>query len=153
MHDPNEEIVMTISRAALRRMVEDVWHDSAVETGRRLVEAAIERDAMITGYVGTEPCHVGTWNHLFVEDGRERERECSIAMASDGRVVAMTITRDGKERDATDEEIADVERSLADNDVTDRPEEHDLFEGELPAWASDQIVQRVTASARGTRVS
>lgn len=146
MNDPNDEITIVTTRAGLQRLVESAWHDSAVETGRRLFDRAWAAAANVQGYAGDGPFRAGTWTHPFIEDGIEHERVCTIVIDENGRLLAMTIRRDGKERDPSREEMKDVEGSLDDNDVASDPESFDLETTELPAWAREQIIDRIAAA-------
>lgn len=147
MDDPNDEITIVTTRAGLSRLIENAWHDSAIETGRRLCLAAWANDANVKGYAGPGPFMMGTWTHMFVEDGVEVERICSIVADPLARLVAMTIRRDGKERDPSLDEEKDVQQSLDDNDVSDDPSSFDLVQGDLPGWAREQIIARIQAYA------
>lgn len=152
VNDPNDEITIVTTRAGLQRLVESAWHDSAVETGRRVFERAWSAAANVQGYAGDGPFRTGAWTHPFVEDGIERERVCTIVIDENARLLAMTIRRDGKERDPTREEMKDVEASLDDNDVASDPESFDLEQSDLPGWARDQIVDRIAAADMGITV-
>ena len=146
MNDPNDEITIVTTRAGLQRLVESAWHDSAMETGRWLFDRAQAAAANVQGYAGDGPFRAGTWTHPFVENGIERERVCTIVIDENARLLAMTIRRDGKEREPTREEMKDVEDSLDDNDVASDPESFDLEQSDLPGWARDQIVDRIAAA-------
>lgn len=144
IEDPNDEILLSTSRAALKRMVEDAWHDSAVQTADRLLTAITARNALLRQSMLGDHVHEGTWPHVFTENGREIERECTLVLSSEARkVIALTIVRDQKERDGTAAEMADVEEGLSTNDVWGDPEGWDfVMIDDLPAWAADQIVDR-----------
>lgn len=146
MSDPNDSLYLHASRASIRRLAEAAWHDSAVQTADRLI-AAIERRLLIVSRdAGPGPFHVGTWTHIFDEQGGQVERVCELALADGGRrVVAMTIVRDNKHQDAARAEMDDVAESLDHNGVGGSPEDWDLQEEpDLPSWAADQIVDRAT---------
>lgn len=146
MSDPNDSLYLHASRASIRRLVQDAWHDSATQTADRLIAAIEKRLLIVSRDAGPGPFHVGTWTHIFDEQGRQVERECTLALADNGRrVVAMTIVRDHKDQDAVKAEMDDVAESLAHNDVGGSPEDWEFEEeADLPSWAADQVVDRAT---------
>lgn len=146
MSDPNDALYLHASRASIRRLVEDAWHDSATQTADRLIAAIEQRILIVSRDAGPGPFHVGTWTHIFDEQGKQVERECELALADNGRrVIAVTIVRDGKHRDAVQAEMDDVAESLDHNGVGGSPEDWDLVEEhDLPSWAADQVVDRAT---------
>ncbi len=149
MKDPNYTIDALLSVGALKALVIDAWTDSASETADRIAEALATRQDVIDEAVpNAESVLVGNWEHIFSEDGMERARMCSIVIDNVGRVVAATIGRDGKQRDASETELADIQESIEDNDVFSDPEVHDFEEDVLPTWAADQIHGRFLARPR-----
>jgi hypothetical protein len=146
MSDPNDSLYLHASRASIRRLVEEAWHDSAQCTADRLITAIEKRLIIVSRDAGPGPFHVGTWTHIFDEQGKQVERTCEIALAENGRrVVAMTIVRDNKQQDAVRAEMDDVSESLDQNGVGGSPEDWDLVEEhDLPSWAADQVVDRAT---------
>lgn len=152
MSDPNEEIFLATSRAALKRLVQTAWHDSAAATAERVVDAIARRNAALVAATAERALYEGTWTQFFTEDGASVERECTLVV-SPGRgdvqrneIVAMTVTRDLKDRDASDQERAETMDSLEVNDVFADPETWDLnLIDDLPAWAADQVSERAEA--------
>jgi hypothetical protein len=155
MSDPNDEMYLHTSRESLRRMIQDGWHDSAITTADRVIKAIDDRNALLVATQKNRILYEGTWMHLFVEDGVQVERECTIVLTeansktgTDDELLALTIVRDGKNRDATEEEFADVESSLDANDAFANPHVWELRHvDDLPAWAADQVVDRHAALA------
>lgn len=146
MSDPNDSLYLHASRASIRRIVTEAWHDSAAQTADRVIAAIEKRLLIVSRDAGPGPFHVGTWTHIFDEQGVQVERTCELALADNGRrIVAMTIVRDGKHRDAVQAEMDDVSESLDQNGVGGSPEDWDLQEEhDLPSWAADQVVDRAT---------
>jgi hypothetical protein len=71
----------------------------------------------------------GTWSHLFVEEGREVERECDMVMdLSTLKVVDMNVRRGSRWEASTPIERDDVTDSVvnANDDAIDHPEDWDL---------------------------
>lgn len=144
--DPNDDIAISTTRSALRRAVEAAWHDSAAQTADRLFAILERQDEDVASYVGLGPCLSGTWTHLFAEDGAQVERSCLVVVDQAGRLLALTVLRDGKQRDPSAAERADVQDALDDNDVASDPGSYDLIEEPLPAWARVQIAEAVEAA-------
>jgi len=151
MHDLNGRIDVSISHAALIRLLESAWHDSAASTAERALKALVDRNAAIHEVVGDRLPLVGDWSHLFDEDGRSVERICQVVLVQDEssgpvRLVALTIQRDNKDRDGTAAEMAEVQKSMEDNLVANDPHEWDIDQDELPTWAADQIHDRIAGN-------
>ncbi len=153
MSDPNDEIYLETSRAALKRLIQSAWHDSATATAERVIQAIERRNAVLVAATAGRTLYEGPWTQFFTEDGVSVERECTIVVSpargdvQGNEIVAMTITRDQKERDASDEERAETLDSLEVNDVFADPETWDLtLIDDLPSWAADQVHERAEAA-------
>lgn len=154
MSDPNDEIYIEISRAAMQRLIEGAWHDSASATAGRVLAAIERRNAVLRSVTAERSLYEGVWTQFLTEDGVSVERECNVVVSpargdvQSDEVVAMTIVREGKERDASAEEFADALDCLRTNDVFSDPEAWDLNPiDDLPAWAADQVHERAEARA------
>lgn len=142
MANPNEPMTISISAGALERLVSGAWHDSAIETGGRVVAALKARDEAIRAIAGDHLPYVGVWTQIFDEGGSKVERQCGVVLDHGAKVVAAVIVRDNKDRDASREEIAEIQDSIDANDVGKDMGEWEFVEDDLPTWAADQIHDR-----------
>lgn len=78
------------------------------------------------------------WTHIFMEDGRQKERSTRFAFDTQTRTLAvMDITRDNKWHAADDVEKADLLDSLvnANPQALENPEDWDIERSDtLPDW-------------------
>ena len=140
--NPNEPMTISISAGALERLVSGAWHDSAIETGSRVVAALKARDEVIREIAGDHLPYVGVWTQIFDEGASKVERQCGVVLDSKAKVIAAVVVRDNKDRDASREEIAQIQDSIDANDVGADMGEWEFAEEDLPTWAADQIHDR-----------
>jgi hypothetical protein len=142
MKDPNTPIVLNMSTGALRELVCEAWSDSAVITADRLIKLIEKRVEVVANVSSEEEFYVGSWNVILNEDGRGVERETQVVFNAAGEIIAATVKRDHKQRDATPADLTDIADSMRTNDVFEDPEEWDFELAELPTWAADQIADK-----------
>lgn len=142
MKDPNTPIVLNMTVGALREVVCEAWHDSANVTAERLIALLEKRIASVTATASTDDVWVGAWRTFLQEDGRSIERDTQIAFNAKGEILAATVTRDHKERDASPSDLKDIADSLIDNAVLEDPDEWGFELNQLPPWAADQIFDK-----------
>jgi hypothetical protein len=109
----DEVITLTVTAKELRTMGEDAWSDSATSTGFRLLALAAARAAGAEKPVIDPVWMSGEWSHLFVEDGRQVERQCDLVFDLKAmQVVEMNVQRDHRWEASTQIERDDVTDSL-----------------------------------------
>jgi len=123
----DEVITLTITAKELRTMGEDAWSDDATSTGFRLLALATARAAGTEKPVIDPVWMSGEWSHLFVEDGRQVERQCDLVFdLRTSQVVEMNVQRAGRWETASRIECEDVTDSLvnANPEAIEDPEEN-----------------------------
>lgn len=80
------------------------------------------------------------WGHIFSEGSREVERDTRFVWDCDAeKLIHLDIMRDNKWREASQDEILDLEDSLknANPDALDNPDDWGLdASDDLPAWCA-----------------
>lgn len=109
----DDVITLTLTAKEIRLMGEAAWNEEATATGFRLLALARAR-AEGREAPALDPLWMsGEWSHLFVEDGRQVERQCDLVFDLKGsKVVEMNILRDRRWETATEVERDDVTDSL-----------------------------------------
>lgn len=90
-------------------------------------------------YIIADPDQGCGWDHIFLEGGRDTERETRFVFDPETEKLLMAdIRRDWKWRAASSDELADLEDSLlnANGDALEDPEDWALIASDdLPDWA------------------
>lgn len=136
------DMLISISEAELRTLVQDAWHDSAAATADRVVEALKRHEADDADDAPAQkPYIVGEWGHLFYFGGRQTERTCRLVYDVARReVIHMDVFRNHKWRGSSRSEREDVTDSLrnANPEALEKPAEWGLaFATGLPDWTAE----------------
>lgn len=109
----DDVITLSLTAKEIRQMGEAAWNDDASSTGFRLLALARAR-AEGREAPTIDPLWIsGEWSHLFVEGGRQVERQCDLVFdLKASKVVEMNVLRDQRWETATEAERDDVTDSL-----------------------------------------